>query len=229
MVDAERMLKIANWSRGLEEAAFERARRAVRVKSYPQGATVCEKDRESRDWVGVVDGLVKLRALSEDGKEVTFSGAHAGGWFGEGSVLKGEKRFYEVVALRETTVAILDRQTFMWLFENSAAFSRFLVGQLNERLGYFIGLIENDRMLDATARIAKGLASMMNPVLFPDVGHHLQITQEELGLIAGVSRPIANQALKTLEGSGILRLEYGGITVLDLARLQAYDSRHVTR
>jgi len=225
MVDAERMLKIANWSRDLEEAAFERARDAVREKSYPQGATVCEKDRDSRDWIGVVDGLVKLHALSEDGKEVTFSGVHAGGWFGEGSVLKGEKRLYEVVALRQTTVALLDRQTFLWLFENSAAFSRFLVGQLNERLGFFIGLVENDRMLDSTARIAKALASMMNPVLFPDVGHHLKITQEELGLIAGVSRPIANQALKTLQGDGILRLEYGGVTVLDADALQGYGNR----
>jgi len=224
MVDAERLRTIANWSHDLEDEAFERARGAVREKSYRQGATVCEKGRDSRDWVGVVDGLVKLRALSEDGKEVTFSGVHAGGWFGEGSVLKGERRQYEVVALRNTTVALLDRGTFMWLFENSAAFSRFLVGQLNERLGYFIGLVENDRMLEPTARIAKALASMMNPVLFPDVGDHLKITQEELGLIAGVSRPIANQALKALEGRGILRLEYGGVTVLELAALQDFGS-----
>lgn len=223
MVDANRMREIANWSLALHGEEFERARDGLREKSYPQGATVCEKGREFDDWIGVVDGLLKLRSLSEDGKDVSLSGIHAGGWFGEGSVLKNEKRQYDVVALRDTTVALLDRDTFMWLFENSAPFSRFLVTQLNERVGFFIGLVENDRMLDPTARIARALASMMNPVLFPDVGDHLKIIQEEIGLLAGVSRPIANQALKRLESQSVLRWEYGGVTVRDLAALQAYE------
>lgn len=222
MVDPERLRKIANWSRQLSEPEFERARAAVREKRFPQGATVCEKGREY-DWAGVVDGLVKLRSLSADGREMCLTGVHAGGWFGEGSVLKGEPRQYDVVALRDTTLALLDRKTFLWLFENSAAFSRYLVRQLNERLGFFIGMVENDRMLDPTARVARALASMMNPILFPDAGRRIMITQEEMGLIAGVSRPIANQALKKLERDGILRWEYGGVTVLNLDALQAYS------
>ena len=166
---------------------------------------------------------MKLRSLSDDGKDVSLSGIHAGGWFGEGSILKNEKRRYDVVALRDTTVTLLDRETFLWLFETSTSFSRFLVGQFNERLCFFIGLVENDRMLDPTARIARALASMMNPVLFPDAGRHLMFTQEETGLLAGVSRQIANQALKKLERDGILRWEYGGVTVLKIEELQGYE------
>jgi len=52
-------------------------------------------------------------------------------------------------------VALLDRETFLWLFETSSSFSRFLVGQFNERLCFFIGVVENDRMPDPTARIAR--------------------------------------------------------------------------
>ena len=221
-MDAERMREIAYWSHELTPEEFERARQGLRERSFSHGTTICEEGREYDAWIGVVDGLVKLRSLSAEGKDVSLSGIHAGGWFGEGSVLKGEKRQYDVVTLRDTTVALLDRATFMWLFENSAAFNRFLVRQLNERVGFFIGLGENDRMLDPTARVARALASMMNPVLFPDVGHHLMITQEEIGLLAGLSRPIANQALKKLEQSGILRWEYGGVTVLEFDALQTY-------
>jgi len=223
MMDPERVLEIANWSHQLTPDEFERARAGLNERAFPQGSTICEEGHAFDAWIGVVDGLVKLRSLSADGKDVSLSGIHAGGWFGEGTVLKGEKRQYDVVAVRDTTVALLDRDTFMWLFENSAAFSRFLVRQLNERVGFFIGLVENGRMLDPTARVARALASMMNPVLFPDVGHHLMITQEEIGLLAGLSRPIANQALKKLEQSEILRWEYGGVTVLDLEALQTYD------
>jgi len=123
----------------------------------------------------------------------------AGAWFGEGSVLKNEPRRYDVVALRDTRAALMDRSTFMWLFENSVGFSRFLVTQLNERLGRFIGLVEVGRTLDATARLARSIASLFNPILYPNATRHLEITQEEIEALSGLSRQNADQCLKTLE------------------------------
>jgi CRP/FNR family transcriptional regulator, cyclic AMP receptor protein len=51
---------------------------------------------------------------------------------------------------------------------------------------------------------------------------HLEISQEELGLLCGMSRQVANKCLQILEGKGLLRVEHGGITVLELARLSRY-------
>jgi DNA-binding GntR family transcriptional regulator len=59
-------------------------------------------------------------------------------------------------------------------------------------------------------------------VLYPEVGAHIDITQEELALLAGVSRQVANKALQSLEEAGLLRLERGGITVVDLVALGNY-------
>src|SRR5262245_11833468 len=116
-------------------------------------------------------------------------------------------------------MALMNRATFFWLFENSVAFNRFLVRQFNERLGQFIALVEHDRMLDAPGRIARNIAWLFNPVLYRDLGMHLDISQEELGLLSGLSRQVANESLKLLEGKGLLRVEHGGVTVLDIARL----------
>ncbi|MGC8200985.1 hypothetical protein, partial [Salmonella enterica] len=74
------------------------------------------------------------------------------------------------VALRDTRMAFMDRATFMWLVENSVAFNRFLVKQLNERLGHFMALLEYDRLLDVTPRLARCIASLFNPVLYPGAG-----------------------------------------------------------
>jgi hypothetical protein len=61
---------------------------------------------------------------------------------------------------------------------------------------------------------------MFNSHLFPglDPGPDklIQISQEELGLLSGASRQRANQALQLLEKQGLLRLDYGGICILDL-------------
>lgn len=66
-----------------------------------------------------------MSSMSPEGKTVTYSCMLAGGWFGEGSVLKTEARKYDVVALRDTRVAFMPRSTFDWLLDNSIPFNRF--------------------------------------------------------------------------------------------------------
>ncbi len=126
------------------------------------------------------------------------------------------------VALRDTRVALMNCTTFDWLFENSTAFNRFLIRQFNERLGQFMALVEYDRMLDAPSRLARNIAWLFNPVLYPDIETHLDLSQEELGLLSGISRQQTNEGLRLLEADGLVRVERGGITVLDLLRLSRY-------
>jgi DNA-binding GntR family transcriptional regulator len=61
-------------------------------------------------------------------------------------------------------------------------------------------------MLDGVARVARVIAWLFNPVLNPNIGPSLDISQEELGLIAGVSRQVANRALQILEAEGLLKI-----------------------
>lgn len=223
MITAERLREIAFWSAELTEEEIERARRGITEKAFAKGAYICHKGDKFDPWLGVVSGLVRLGTVSQKGKSVTLAGMRAGGWFGEGSVLKKEARQYDLVALRDAKLALMASATFFWLFENSAGFNRFLVTQFNERIGQFIALVEFDRSLDATAKVARNIAWLCNPVLVPRAGNHLDITQEEIGLISGVSRQAVNAALQTLEQKKLLRVGHGGIAILDLDKLSHYE------
>ncbi|HEV2900866.1 MAG TPA: Crp/Fnr family transcriptional regulator [Pseudaminobacter sp.] len=218
------LVRAAIWAAELADDEIERASRGISEKTFSKGSYVCHRGDRFDYWTGVVTGLVKISAISRDGKAMTFAGAGPGGWFGEGSVLKDESRKYDLVALRETRLAMLNKATFFWLYENSAAFNRFLVRQLNERMGQFIATIEYDRILDPKARVARNLSWFFNPVLYPDMRSHIEITQEELALLAGVSRQVVNKSLQALELEGLLRVEHGGIDVLDAARLGDYGA-----
>lgn len=222
MISAAHLREIAFWSADLSEQEFEHARRGIVEKAYPKGSYVCHRGDRFDSWACVTVGLVKLSTVSRSGKAVTLAGLRAGGWFGEGTILKNEARQYDLVTLRDTRMALMDRPTFLWLFENSVGFNRYLVRQFNERLGQFIALVEYDRMLDAPARLARNIAWLFSPVLYPNLGMHLEISQEEIGLLSGISRQVANKCLKTLESKGLLRIEHNGITVLDLERLARY-------
>ena len=85
------------------------------------------------------------------------SGISTGGWFGEGSLMKNEPRRYDVMALRESRVAFMNRSTFLWLLDHSIPFNRFIINQINERLGLFIGLLESERLADVDARVARAI------------------------------------------------------------------------
>lgn len=216
------MLQTALWARALTAEELERVKSGIVMRTIPAGGFVCMKGEPVEHWMGVVDGLVKMAANWSSGKTTTFTGLSSGGWFGEGSMLKNEPRRYDVMALRESTVAYMNRATFQWLLDHSIPFNRFLITQLNERLGQFIGMMENERLLDTDARLARNLAAMFNPVLYPGTGSELLISQEEIGFLAGLSRQRVNQALKKLQDAGLLRLEYGKVIILDVAGLRRF-------
>ena len=99
-------------------------------------------------------------------------------------------------------------------------FNRFVMNQLNERLAQFIATIEADRTPHPEQRVARNLAALANPVLFPGVGQLLRITQQELAYLVGLSRQRVNEALQALAAQGLIQTEYGGLRILDLAALR---------
>ncbi|HWA11577.1 MAG TPA: Crp/Fnr family transcriptional regulator [Burkholderiales bacterium] len=218
------MLRTTRWAAALTQAQLQRVLADTAEQSCPAGASVCRKGEPADAWLGVVEGLVKVNAVSADGKSVTFTGMPEGSWFGEGSLLKTEPRRYDAVALRDSRIARVPRATFEWLLDSNIAFNRFLLEQLNERLGQFIGMVEHDRLLDTDARVARHLAELFNPILYPGYSRQLRISQEELGYLTGVSRQRVNQALQALDRLNLVRVGYAGIDVLDVEGLRRFGS-----
>lgn len=210
------------WFQLLDHDQQQRVLHDIIVTSYPEGAMIECKGQPALAWLGIHSGLVKVSVGTADGKMASLTGVPAGGWIGEGSLLKREIRRYDVVALRESTIIRVPEVTFNWLLDHSIAFNRYLLHQLNERVAQFIGKAEYDRLLAPDARVARCIAELFNPLLYPGKSMRIDITQEEIGYLARISRQRANQALRVLEQAGLLRAEYGAIEVLDLEGLKNY-------
>jgi CRP/FNR family transcriptional regulator, cyclic AMP receptor protein len=210
------------WLPQVEAELRPRVREALRVVEVQPGELLCRFGRPAAWWLGVLDGLLKMSNDNEQGMTITFTGVPAGGWFGEGTVLKNESYRYNIQALRRSVVAGIPAETFHWLTERSIGFNRFVTNQLNERLSQFIAAREIDRLNDADARVARNLAALFHPVLYPGVGELLRITQQELGYLVGLGRQRVNRSLLTLQAADAIRVEYGGVRVLDLERLRRW-------
>lgn len=194
----------------------------LRVVEVAPGELLCRVGRPVTYWFGVIDGLLKMSNDSVAGIPITFTGVPPGGWFGEGTALKMEPYRYNIQALRKSVVAGIGTGTFHWLLDRSIGFNRFVMNQLNERLGQFIAAREIDRLTHPDARVARSLAALFHPVLYPGVGEVLRITQQELGYLVGLSRQRVNEALQALQAAEVIRVEYGGLRVLDLQRLRGW-------
>jgi len=211
------------WIERLDAEERSRVVADLRVVQVEPGELVCRVGRPVTYWFGVLDGLLKMSNDSALGMPITFTGVPPGGWFGEGTVIKREAYRYNIQALRRSLVTGISVQTFHWLLDRSIGFNRFVMMQLNERLGQFIAAREIDRLNSANERVARSLGALFHPVLYPGVGELLRITQQELGYLVGLSRQRVNEALHALQRARVIRIEYGGLRVLDLDGLRSFD------
>jgi CRP-like cAMP-binding protein len=186
------------------------------------GDYVCRVGRPPTLYFGVIEGLLKMGTDSANGIPVTFTGISSGGWFGEGTAIKREPYRFNIEPLRPSLVAGLPIDTFHWLLDHSIGFNRFIMQQLNERLSQFIAAREIDRSSNPDLKVARSLAALFNPVLYPGVGQVLRITQQELAYLCGLSRQRVNEALRSLQAQGAIEVSYGGLRVRSLPGLRGY-------
>lgn len=219
----ETMLRTCLWAPTLTRHEIDEVLREAFEKRVPAGGYAMRRGEPTELWIGVIEGLVKMSVSLPDGRLSTFTGVTAGGWAGEGSLLKPGVWRYDGVAVRDTRLACIPRHVFERLVATSLPFNRFLLSQLNARLSLFVGLVEFDRLLGPDARVARCLASLFDPDLYPQASSFVALSQEEIGLLSAVSRQRANEALKALERDGLLRIEFGGVSVLDLPGLRSYS------
>ena len=93
------------------------------------------------------------------------------------------------------------------------------------RIRQLYGLVEDLNTLPLRARLAKQLMHLVRSYGVPslsdgrEVRIGLQLAQEELAQLLGASRQRVNQELKAMEREEAIRIEPGGLVVLDRAAL----------
>jgi CRP-like cAMP-binding protein len=124
--------------------------------------------------------------------------------------------------VRPSEIAYVSRNTFRLLIESNVAFNRFLIDQLNQRLGQFVAMVEHNSLVGPEARLANELVALFNSRLYPGLESELNISQEELAQFVGLSRQRVNQALKVLARAGLVTVARERIAILDLPGLRKY-------
>lgn len=181
---------------------------------------VISQGDNSRDMYFVLSGHLRVSALSEEGKEVSFGvlGEHA--FFGELSLLDGRRRIATVTALEECHLLVLGHPQYQYLVKTHPRASNHLLAYLllsmAERLRLTDNLYQDTVFLDVSARLAKFLLHFSQPLsLNVDDGRALKVelSQYELGTLINASRESVNKQLRDWEARGVIEMN-GGRTIL---------------
>ncbi|HEY2257911.1 MAG TPA: cyclic nucleotide-binding domain-containing protein, partial [Variovorax sp.] len=109
------LLEVSGWFPGLDPDAQARVLDAMREERVAEGAALCRRGETPLHWYGTLEGLLKWSVTSDNGRSVTFGDLSVGSWFGEGTLLRAAPRSADIIALRDSRVAVLPLDTFEWL------------------------------------------------------------------------------------------------------------------
>jgi CRP-like cAMP-binding protein len=222
MKSVTRIIEESTWGRLLEPQQLDRVIATASERQVPAQGYAARMGEPSTHWIGLAEGLLKMSVASPDGRVSTLTGISTAAWFGEGSLIKREPRRYDVIALRPSRLVLVPHATFEWLRQGSLPFNHYLQNLMNARLSLFIGMLEYDRLLDADARVARCLAALFHPDLYPQPPAFVDLSQTEIGLLCGLSRQRVNIALRHLSDAGLLALQSRGLTVRNVEGLRGF-------
>ena len=170
-------------------------------KKFENGNLIFLEESEGKNLFFVVEGSVKVTRLSKDGREVILAMLNAGDFFGEMSLLDGEARSANVIALEKTEVLSLNRDDFLVVLNDYPKIAIQLLKEMTSRLRKSDRQIVSLSLSDAEKRIALCI------VRFADeqgVIKNGQVTipkipiQQDIANMAGTSRETVSRAMSLL-------------------------------
>ena len=232
-IDEREAINSGRWFSSLSPSLRHDILRCAYVKRYKDGELICARGDPPEEWIACAKGAIRVSSTSISGKQITFTYVEPGIWFGEVSILDGDRRTHDAYAHGESTVMCVAKADFKKILASHVELYEALLRLQARRIRQLFGLVEDLNTLPLRARLAKQLVHLVRSYGVPSLADGsemrigLQLAQEELAQLLGASRQRVNQELKAMERENTIRIEPGGLVVRDrqaLMRISDADS-----
>lgn len=216
--DLPRLLAGTKLFGSLGDADRQAIARQMRSVSYDNGQMIFARGDEGSDIYLLTAGRVRLSVFTNEGRELAFLNAGPGEIFGEIAALDGGVRTADARALSAVKAMALSRASLKRLMETTPAISETAIRFLCARLRATNDVFEAVALHSIEVRLARFLLSAMKlRGIAPKDGKaslDLGMSQIEVALLIGASRPKVNLALQALETDGALKREGNALTLV---------------
>ena len=157
------------------------------------------------------DELVELvlPLLSEGGKEIILSILGDGDFFGEMSLLDGEPRSATVIAMKDSTMLVIQRNDFLKQLKQNPTIATGVLSEMSRRIRRADQRIGNLILLDVFGRVARFLLDLAKRegVRYDDgILIERRPTQQDIASMIGASRETVSRVLNELNRRGLISI-----------------------
>ncbi|TPG82161.1 Crp/Fnr family transcriptional regulator [Pseudomonas mandelii] len=194
---------------------------AARVRRLSPDQRLFKRGDPPCGLYAVLEGSVRIGAVSEQGKEALLSLVESPHWFGEICLFDGQPRTHDAFGVGHCTLLHISQTALLTLLDEQPVYWRQLALLMSHKLRLTFINLEQLSLMPAAARLAHRLLMIAEGYGEIDPPRRvLQLPQEQLASMLSLSRQTTNQILNDLQGQGIVNLKYGEIEILDAQRLR---------
>jgi len=177
---------------------------------------------EAQNVYFIISGKVRVTIYSRGGKEITFRDQAAGEMFGELGAIDGEPRSAHVMALEDSLLATMSRETFWEVLASYPEVAEFtlkrltsLVRLLSERVFEFSTLAVRNRIHAELLRLAREHLRDGNRAAISPAPTHADIASR-----ISTHREAVTREYHNLSEAGLIEQHRGELVINDVARLE---------
>ncbi len=153
-------LKASRLFQCLQPAELDAVLAHAITKRFPRGSIILRKADPGTGMIVVLSGRVQIGATSGEGKEITLAILGQGELLGELSLIDGQSRSADAIALEECVVLRVERAHFLRLLQGNPDLCLRLMTVLCERLRRVNAALEDIALLDLPGRLGRLLVRL---------------------------------------------------------------------
>ncbi len=188
--------------------------------AFRKGELLFKEGAPAKHIVYIRNGFVKLSKQGIGGKDIILSVSKTGAYLNIHNLQRKRNDYYfSAVALCETNVCFIEKESFEKLLKNNGAFAYEVISYIFEdEMNYFDRLVNNVQQ-QLPGRLANALLYFKNHV-YTENPFNLSLNQSELASLIGTSRESVSRIIKEFRDSGIIQTEENQFYILDEMRLE---------
>ncbi len=197
----------------------------VQPRKFKQGDIIFREGDPGQVLYLVQSGQVRIYVNGLDGSETSvILFGRPGDMFGELAVIDGLPRSATAVALDETLLYTISRQSFRLHMQRFPQLALNFMKELTHRVRYNTRQMDSLASLPVSQRLARKLLELAQDygrIEDDSVIIDMTLTQTNLASLIGATRESTNKIMRDFRERCLIWFEYGRITILDAAALRA--------
>jgi len=200
---------------------------SARILNFKKGKDLFAAGDESGNFYLVIDGVVKLYLIDQDGEEALIEILQNGDFIND---IFSKTHQVSVKAIKNSEILVLANSAIKNLLKNNSQFALNLLSEFSKRNSILIESMTNLKLIDSKQKIGKFILGMA----FEKGGQksssvELKFDKANLAAYLGINPETLSRSLKKLSNDGEIKVQRSKITLLDKSSLCRYCDEKIAK